>query len=59
MQPTEFSTSDKHVPVVVDGKERNKRLTGDVGPFLTRQQQNRSSSSSIVHADQEVCTIKP
>ena len=55
IQPTEFTTSTAHVPGVVNGKERSKELTGDVGPFVTVQKQSWSSSMSIVHPDQEVC----
>ena len=54
IQPTEFPTSKAHVPKVVSGKERSKELTGDVGPVLIWQQQNRSSSMSFIHAGQEV-----
>ena len=52
--PTEFVTTWRHAKAIVYGKELCKELTGYYGPFMTRQQQGRSASLSVVHADQEV-----
>ena len=54
IKPTEYPTSSKHAPAVVSGKERSLALTGFPGPFVLVQRQNRSSSMSFVHPDQEV-----
>ena len=55
LPPTEFVTTWRHANAVVRGKKLCLELTGYVGPFITRQQQGRSSSLSVVHADQELC----
>ena len=55
LSPTEFVTTWRHANAVVRGKELCLKLTGCFGPFIMRQQQGRSSSLSVVHADQELC----
>ena len=55
LQPTEFVTDEGHARPARRAKAANRALTGRFGPLVMRMQQGRSSSASVLHADQELC----